>query len=94
MPGHPSGADRLYGQSVGLPDKRAIQRRGGAAKLASMDPDAAKVLLKTHQPGDYWRLRQGGLRGRGMERGRKAAVRDQKFEALVQQMLKERGLLK
>ena len=75
-----------------------VTLRGGAAKLLAMDPDARAVLLGNHYPGGSLLHHRGGMKARGMARKPVPKLidwrKEREIERKIQDILRERGLLK
>jgi len=92
--GRPLSEEAAYAKELGLKHRRPCQRvrlLGGVKKLKAMDESTRNVLLAGTGPTP----RKWGLEARGIPVCKPHSVQKRaEYEALVQRMLQERGLVK
>jgi hypothetical protein len=90
-----SKVDAACARKIGVSPK-FVRLRGGVAKLHTLAPEAAKVLLRDHEYGNSQSVHKGGLRKRGFKYAQRQDTMDRNsaYERLVDAMLRERGLVK
>jgi len=94
MRGRPLSEESAYAKELGFQHRRAykrLRRLGGLQKLKAMDESTRELLLRPKgNAAGKW-----GLEARGMTVCKPFSVQKRaEYEALVQKMLRERGLLK
>lgn len=87
----PHTEESLLAEEFGIKNtrpSRTIRNLGGADKLRGLGESPRNLLTKKLLPAKKW-----GLEARGMQVTKPWAA-DEKFEAYVQELLQERGLVK